>query len=108
MFLSGVIWTKSFELFAHQRGRKKKTSLLVLLGAAKGGFFVFVLCFFFKYISPPVFFFYCANTLFVTQTSRHADSQTMQRVKVWREQTAKKERVVKNLQLKQVTSGMFG
>lgn len=106
MFLSGVIWTKSFELFAHQRGRKKKTSLLELLGAAKGGFF-FVLCFF-KYISPPVLFFYCANTLFVTQTSRHADSQTMQRVKVWREQTAKKERVVKNLQLKQVTSGMFG
>lgn len=104
MFLSGVIWTKSFELFAHQRGRKK-TSLLVLLGAAKGGFFFFMV--FFKYISPPVFF-YCANTLFVTQTSRHADSQTMQRVKVWREQTAKKERVVKNLQLKQVTSGMFG
>lgn len=89
MFLSGVIWTKSFELFAHQRGRKK-TSLLVLLGVAKGGFFLFV-CFF-KYISPPVFFFYCANTLFVTQTSRHADSQTMQRVKVWREQTAKKKK----------------
>lgn len=38
MFLSGVIWTKSFELFAHQRGRKK-TSLLVLLGVAEGGFF---------------------------------------------------------------------
>lgn len=107
MFLSGVIWTKSFELFAHQRGRKKKNIPPGALGSCQGRFF-FCFMFFFKYISPPVFFFYCANTLFVTQTSRHADSQTMQRVKVWREQTAKKERVVKNLQLKQVTSGMFG
>lgn len=38
MFLSGVIWTKSFELFAHQRGRKP--SCLVLLGVAVGGFFI--------------------------------------------------------------------
>lgn len=106
MFLSGVIWTKSFELFAHQRGRKKKHPSWSSWELPREVFFLFYV--FFKYISPPVFFFYCANTLFVTQTSRHADSQTMQRVKVWREQTAKKERVVKNLQLKQVTSGMFG
>lgn len=55
MFLSGVIWTKSFELFAHQRGRKP--SCLVLLGVAVGGFF-----YFYFFLSPPVFFFYCANT----------------------------------------------
>lgn len=52
MFLGGVIWTKSFESFARQRGRKPPC--LVLLGVAVGGFS------FFK--SPPVFFFYCANT----------------------------------------------
>lgn len=39
MFLSGVIWTKSFELFAHQRGRKP--SCLVLLGVAREVLFFF-------------------------------------------------------------------
>lgn len=39
MFLGGAIWTKSFELFAHQRGRKP--SRLVLSGVAEGGFYIF-------------------------------------------------------------------
>lgn len=53
MFLSGLIWTKSSELFAHHRGRNPPC--LVLVGVAMGGFIFF-------FLSPPVFFFYCANT----------------------------------------------
>ena len=51
MFLSGVIWTKSSELLAHQRGRKP-----VLPGCSRGGFFFFFLVFFFFFLKSSSVF----------------------------------------------------
>lgn len=44
MFLSGVIWTKSFELFAHQRERKPV--LPGAVGSCRGRLYFFF-CWFF-------------------------------------------------------------
>lgn len=96
MFLSGVIWTKSFELFAHQRGRK--SPCLVLLGVAVGGL-VFFSCFFFFFKSPPVFFFYCANTFLLHRQAGMLTHKPCKELKLARAD-GKKNIVLKFLQKK--------
>lgn len=92
MFPSGVIWTKSFQLFEHQRGRKP--SRLVLWGSCRGRF-----CF----LNPPVLFFYCANTFLLHRQAGMLTHKPCKELKLARAD-GKKERVLLKVSTKKTSN----